>query len=643
MVFHDGLGMVVMVNGAAGENPIWGWSGGAWQVVGENGPDGRGMGGVAYDPGRDRLVFYGGYSLANNTCRYDTWEWDGENWLELGVPAPDVCSHFSMEFDHGLGQVVLFGGADDQTNAHTGTWTWDGQQWERIERGEPETRFHSMSASDPAHQNIFLFGGFSSGLEMFDEFWAWDGTTWELLDLPGPAARSHARMAFDSTNVQLVLFGGSTSSRIPLELQNDTWVLTDGAWGQAIGPAPSPRGGHVMAYDPLQESVILYGGFDSEDQELADTWEWREGLWTCVDGCEPGLGILVPPSFGPEVALYRADEHRSGVYSFPAIRSQPTLAWETDSSESYFTDLLSHDGALYAGSFSGKLYALDADTGEILWRGGDFTTGVTAPAIAGDVIVAGGFNNIVQALDRRSGEVIWTTETESPPVVPLIANGRLYVATWNKFYALALETGEEIWSVPTGEDPRFIGAPAYEEGVVYLSEGNSFLALDAETGAEVWRVDKETPYYFFATGSDLGYVGNEDGFFYAYDLSTGDEVWSYDGGAEIWFGPAVTDEVVYVGNWNSSMLALDARTGEELWEFETTQEAVSDALLSDGVLYFSDCNHDGPSRECRLYALEAETGTQLWEYAGTGNLLPSPALGDGVIYISLGSSIQALE
>jgi outer membrane protein assembly factor BamB len=178
---------------------------------------------------------------------------------------------------------------------------------------------------------------------------------------------------------------------------------------------------------------------------------------------------------------------------------------------------------------------------------------------------------------------------------------------------------------------------------VYLSARNSFLAVDAGTGEVVWRVDKETPYYFFAISSDLAYVGNDDGFYYAYDLETGEEAWNYDGGAEIWFGPAVTDEVVYVGNSNGSLLALDALTGEMRWEFKPAGTMVSDQVLSDGVLYFTDCNHDGPPRECRLYAVEADTGALLWEYAETGSLMATPALGDGVIYVILGRRIYALE
>jgi hypothetical protein len=470
MVFHEGLGMVVMLNGTEEDNRLWGWDG-AWQVVGESGPDGRALGGVAYDPVRDRVVVYGGYSLASNECQYDTWEWDGQGWHQWDVASPEVCSHFTMEYDIVLGKVVLFGGADDQQNPHPGMWTWDGRQWEKLEIETPEARFHTMSAYDAVHHNLFLLGGFDVNYQIFDEFWAWDGTTWEQLALPRPTALSHARMAFDSNRGQLVLFGGTTRGRIPLDLQDDTWVLTDGVWEQVNGLAPSPRGGQAMAYDPVRDRIVLYGGFNADDQGLADTWEWNGAGWACVEECEPDQETTALLAFGPDVVLYRGDTHRAGVYDFPAIHEQPEPVWQADTNLVYLENLLLHDGVLYTGGSNGKLYAFDANTGEELWQGGDFRTAVSAVAIAGDVIVIGGYNRFIQALDRRNGEVIWTTETVGRTLAaPLILAGRVYASATNAFYALNLQTGEVLWTapLPSQNEFDFVSAPAYEAGKLFL-------------------------------------------------------------------------------------------------------------------------------------------------------------------------------
>jgi hypothetical protein len=285
MVFHDALGMVVLLNGRPADNRLWAWDGRHWRVAGDGGPSARELGGAVYDTGRGRLVVYGGRELATGNCLYDTWEWDGQTWTRFDVLSPDACSHFVMEYAAWLGRVVLFGGGDHEQNLHDGMWTWDGQAWQWLEVETPEHRFHALSAADPNHGQLFLLGGFDIGNQMQDEFWTWDGTRWELLGLPGPLPVSHGRMVFDSTRVQLVLFGGTTRARAPFALEGRTWILTGGAWRAVATEGPSPRGGHAMAYDPVRDRVVLYGG-DAGGPHLADTWEWNNRRWTCVDGCE---------------------------------------------------------------------------------------------------------------------------------------------------------------------------------------------------------------------------------------------------------------------------------------------------------------------------------------------------------------------
>lgn len=291
MAFHAGLGQVVLLNGSPTDDRLWGWDGAAWQVLAEggraeSGPTARELGGLAYDAGRDVLVVYGGRTNNGTRCLTDTWEWDGAAWTEFDVPGPAVCSHFVMEYAPGLGQVVVFGGADAALGVHAGMWAWDGAAWTHLDVETPAPRFHGMSAYDPAHDQLFLLGGFDINNQMQDEFWAWDGAAWELLALAGPPPLSHAKLVFDAGRTELLLVGGTTRARTPFDFQPSTWLLTDGAWQEIAGPAPSPRGAPDGAYDPLRDRVVLYGGFDNAHPRLADTWEWDGAAWRCVAGCE---------------------------------------------------------------------------------------------------------------------------------------------------------------------------------------------------------------------------------------------------------------------------------------------------------------------------------------------------------------------
>ena len=64
MVYHHGVGMVVMFGGSdpnrEPSNTLWGWNGSYWQILSTDGPAPRLHTGMAYDDKRNRLVIYGG-------------------------------------------------------------------------------------------------------------------------------------------------------------------------------------------------------------------------------------------------------------------------------------------------------------------------------------------------------------------------------------------------------------------------------------------------------------------------------------------------------------------------------------------------------------------------------------------------------
>lgn len=643
MVFHQGLGMVVMLNGSRDDHRVWGWDGTHWQIVGEGGPNVRSLGGVAYDPARDKVLVYGGYSLNSNRCQFDTWEWDGQGWQQFEVTSPEVCSHFVMEYNAALEKVVLFGGGDDQQNIHSGMWTWDGQAWDKLDIETPDVRFHAMSASDPVHHTLFLVGGFDVNYQIVDEFWAWDGTLWEPLTLPRPTALSHARMAFDSNRAQLVLFGGSTRARLPLDLKNDTWIFIGDAWQPVNGPAPSARGGQAMAYDPVRDRVVLYGGFDQADQELADTWEWDGEGWACVDRCEAGQATVSSPTSGSGMVLYRGDAQRTGAYAFPAIRELPSLQWQKNLNDVGPAPVLA-DEVLYVSAQNRQLCALNAETGEELWcaSSGDLSSPV---AVAGEAVFVNTVSGQALAFHRDTGAKLWSVAIKgSGWGAPLVIGEMVYIVSERGVYALEAHTGTVMWEKSTGSHRGFVGSPAWAEGVLYFEAGPTLYALDGATGQELWAVQRETWFYSLALANGLLYLGSDDGHFYAFDQKTGLEIWRTELAGAGWSAPSIAKGAVYVGNIDQHIYAYDALTGNTLWKTKVEDWATSDPVVSEGVVYVGSGNHEMREGPRHLYALDAQTGVELWKYKAEARLLTAPALGPDAIYIvSVSGAIYALK
>lgn len=643
MVFHQGLGMVVMVNGGE-DNRLWGWDGAMWHVVGDEGPNGRTSGGLAYDPQRNKLVFYGGRSITTTNCIADTWEWDTQGWQQLDVSGPDACSHFTLEYDHVLGKVLLFGGGDAETNSFTDMWSWDGREWEQLDSQTPAARFHAMSAADGEHGSIFLIGGFDINNQMVDEMWAWDGAAWEQLDIPRPPALSHARMVFDSNRVQLVLFGGSTRSRIPLDLQDETWILTDGVWQQADvdGPAPSPRGGQMMAYDPVRDRVVLFGGFDAANRELADTWEWNGNSWICVDECD---AVSLTPAAAQDtgVYLYQNNPQRNGAYDYPGIRSQAGVHWQTTLGGGTFGSPLFADGRLYICG-DNSVYILDSQTGEQTTVLNGIGLPFSALAIAGDLLIGGSQPEKLVAYNLAEQSLAWEVETEGSIYnSPLIIGETVYAVSERAAYALNLQTGQLIWQLEIGNHRGFVGSPAYEDGVLFVGVGEKFLAVDVESAEIRWQLERDTWFYSTALANGMVYVGSDDGRFYAVDQQTGAEFWKSEQAGTGWSAPVISGDIVIVGNIDQNLYAFEALTGEERWHFETEDWATTDPVVSGGVVYVGVGNHDNREGPRPLYAIDAASGQELWQFMADSRLMTAAALGtDKVFAVTIGGTVYAL-
>lgn len=105
----------------------------------------------------------------------------------------------------------------------------------------------------------------------------------------GPSGRYFAAMAYDPVRDDFVMFGGQTATGT----SGETWILerkvgqndvSSSRWRQ-VRPAhnPPPRRAAAMAYDPSHQVVLMYGGLvpdAGEGSEASDTWAWNGADWT---------------------------------------------------------------------------------------------------------------------------------------------------------------------------------------------------------------------------------------------------------------------------------------------------------------------------------------------------------------------------
>ncbi len=282
------------------------------------------------------------------------------------------------------------------------------------------------------------------------------------------------------------------------------------------------------------------------------------------------------------------------------------------------------------------------DLGEPAWTfdaGGAFeSVGQSGPVISSDgvVVVMGwlGVDAFTFALDAETGEELWRAPIAPPeylswasPAVRGTRDGGLVaVASGFGVVGLDLADGSELWSVDLGirvvnASPAIVGDPARVIVTTYApSGGGRVVSIDATSGDVLGDVafgptSGATP----AVADGRVLVGDIEGVMRAYDLSL-DPLWTIAEPLEDGFfgGPSVVDGAVYAptygffgGRSNSVMAKYDAATGAELWTTACERTDAVPIVLDDGRIVLS-AGIDGFGSIATVQVFDA-SGAMLWD------------------------------
>ncbi len=142
---------------------------------------------------------------------------------------------------------------------------------------------------------------------------------------------------------------------------------------------------------------------------------------------------------------------------------------------------LDEAGRVYAASYSGGLYALDAETGDVVWN--SVAQGITSLLVHGDVVVATGDDRL-DAYLGATGRLLWSrTLQERAGFESVLVKGMLLVPIQRSLLFVNPRTGQPRMAWDPGEGisaaPRVVGAK------VYVLSNNGYLyalRLDGRSG-----------------------------------------------------------------------------------------------------------------------------------------------------------------
>lgn len=143
---------------------------------------------------------------------------------------------------------------------------------------------------------------------------------------------------------------------------------------------------------------------------------------------------------------------------------------------------------VYVGVMNGKLYAINADTGQIAWSyqaGGAISH---TPAVIGGTVYFGCEDAKIYALDAQTGVLRWTYTTGGPVLSsPIVVDDTILIGSFDG-YLYALNTdGTRKWRYQTGG--RVWTSPAVDEAnrrVYFGSEDMHAYCLHLDSGGYIW-------------------------------------------------------------------------------------------------------------------------------------------------------------
>lgn len=302
----------LIVFGGDGYNDIWALSLGQapprWtELVPTGTPPPGGYGHTAiYDPRRHRMIVFGGVEIDNDLSN-DVWALSLSNlrWTKLepaGVPPPPREWHSAI-YDPIRDRMIVYGGWTSPDGILDDVWALglsSSPSWSRLltTPSPPGHRFHSAIYDDRRDRMVVFSGSGRVGAPK--EVWALSLSTgqWTELSTTGswPPGVPYGRPAVhDAASDRVVVDGG---------VDGGVWFLSleSLAWSRIVSfEAPIPRDGQTATFDPVHRQMIVFGGFTTFDRvegtDLADSWAFDVDArtWSEIDPSGgPGNRAAVP-------------------------------------------------------------------------------------------------------------------------------------------------------------------------------------------------------------------------------------------------------------------------------------------------------------------------------------------------------------
>ena len=236
---------------------------------------------------------------------------------------------------------------------------------------------------------------------------------------------------------------------------------------------------------------------------------------------------------------------------------------------------------IYAASRDGNVVALDAESGNEVWRVELDMELSSGPGVGNGMVAVGSADGLLIVLNSSDGAERWRADLSGEILAsPLIEDDSVVVATIdNRLRALRGFDGEEQWILEKSTPAltmRGSASPAISgTSVIAGFDNGRLVAVDMDTGDVVWDSFLAPPTgksdlerlsdidgIISVVGQDI-YAAGYQGRLAAVAAESGQVLWSRE--ISTYVGVSADWNSVYTTNETGEVIALTRRTGQESW------------------------------------------------------------------------------
>jgi len=306
--------------------------------------------------------------------------------------------------------------------------------------------------------------------------------------------------------------------------------------------------------------------------------------------CALGLALAAPADAGSggsewtsaggnlNNTRFQASEHEISVANAPDL----DVDWSVETGGDVSATPAVDDEHVYFPDWSGNLYAVDRDTGAVVWvRTIPSYTGIpgdkarATPAISGDTLVVGnqgpfGGGGKVLGIDKNTGALLWATQVEAHPAAIITQSATIHAGV----VYIGVASQEEALSAVVPDYPccSFRGSMAALDLRTGKVLWKTWMAPEGYSGNAVWgsspAIDARRGNVYIATGNNYSVPP-------AVLQCVADNLGN----------PDATQACLAADDFFDAIMALDLRTGQIRW---VTRALPYDAWTVDCIPFFGD-------------------------------------------------------